>query len=371
MLRALARAGLAVGVLSACACCIGQSQDGQRSGPRYSIHDLGAFPGRDATFASDINNQGVIVGRASDAGEENAVALVWDQGKPTRLPGLPGYSDTTALALNEAGQVAGSIEKRAGAVRSLYGCLWVDRKPRVLGSFGGQFGTATDINASGEVVGWSDTKKGVAHAWRWSRGKLLRLPAPPARPHSNASSINDTGQIAGFASDTSDAPITRAVLWEQGRVKEIGTLGGKFSFASSINNPGQAAGEAATAKGEIHAFFWQKGKMTDLGTLGGEDSHARDLNNLGQVVGTAGTGRSRTIAGGPVPTERAFLWEKGKMLDLNTLIPRGSGWELVEAAAINDRGQIVGWGLYEGRQRPFLLAPKDMGGAGRSSRRTR
>lgn len=364
MSKALSLVCITVGALGVAVCQLAASQGVQRSGPRYSVNQLDVFPGREATYASDINNQGVIVGRASDSGEENAVAVVWDQGKVTRLPGVPGYGSTTALALNEAGQIAGSIEKSIGPIRSLYGCVWVDRKPRVLGSFGGQLGSATDINASGEVVGWSDMKNEVAQAWRWSGGKLLRLPAPAGKPHSNASSINDSGQIAGFASDTSNSPVTRAVLWERGRVKEMGTLGGKFSVASSINNPGQVAGEAATSKGEIHAFLWQKGKMTDLGTLGGKDSHARDLNNLGQVVGTAGTGRSRTTAGGAVQTQRAFLWEKGNMLDLNKLMPAGSGWELVEAAAINDRAQIVGWGLYKGNQRPFILVPARRQGSG-------
>jgi probable HAF family extracellular repeat protein len=71
--------------------------------------------------------------------------------------------------------------------------------------------------------------------------------------------------------------------------------------------------------------------MTDLGTLGGEGSSAKDINNLGQIVGKADT-----------PTDsRAYLWEKGTMIDLNTLIPSDAGIILVEACSINNRGQIV------------------------------
>ena len=51
----------------------------------------------------------------------------------------------------------------------------------------------------------------------------------------------------------------------------------------------------------------------------------------------------------------AFLYREGRMQDLNDLIPSGSGWVLEEARAINDRGQIVGFGTFQGRTRAFLL----------------
>jgi hypothetical protein len=45
----------------------------------------------------------------------------------------------------------------------------------------------------------------------------------------------------------------------------------------------------------------------------------------------------------------------GAMLDLNALIPSGSGWELLEAYGINDSGEIVGEGLLNGRSHAFRL----------------
>ena len=53
----------------------------------------------------------------------------------------------------------------------------------------------------------------------------------------------------------------------------------------------------------------------------------------------------------------AFVYSGGKMQDLNRLIPRGSGWTLGDARAINDKGQIVGDGQHDGKQRAFLLTP--------------
>ena len=49
------------------------------------------------------------------------------------------------------------------------------------------------------------------------------------------------------------------------------------------------------------------------------------------------------------------------MIDLNSLLPAGSGWTLDEATAINDRGQIVGEGYYHGVECGFLCSVAGVG----------
>jgi len=112
---------------------------------------------------------------------------------------------------------------------------------------------------------------------------------------------------------------------------DLGTLGGSYSYAMSINDSGQIAGDATTASHERHAVLWTvSGGMQDLGTLGGSDSEALGINELGQVVG-----RSKTVSG----QLHAFLWTaSGGMQDLGTL----DGDDISEAWGINDSGQIVG-----------------------------
>src|SRR2546430_9949553 len=92
--------------------------------------------------------------------------------------------------------------------------------------------------------------------------------------------------------------------------------------------------------------------MTDLGLLPGEtDSVAYGVNASGDVVGNT---NGSACGCGP---DTAFVYTGGAMWNLNSLIPGGSGWDLRNARAINDSGQIVGDGYHDGMHRAFLLTP--------------
>ena len=105
--------------------------------------------------------------------------------------------------------------------------------------------------------------------------------------------------------------------------------------------------------------------MIDLGTFPEDtSSNAYYVNSRGQVVGTSEDRAHMVIGVG----EHAFLWEKGgPMVDLNTLIPSGSSLQLTYAVAINDRGEIAGFGVppgvlpeeYETKGHAYILLPCD------------
>jgi probable HAF family extracellular repeat protein len=120
-------------------------------------------------------------------------------------------------------------------------------------------------------------------------------------------------------------------------ITDLGTLGGRESWAYDISDRGQIVGGSDTKTEYVsHGFLWENGKMRDLGVLKGmERSSPLDINERGQIVGMSGTVVSTGVGG----EGHAFLWEKGKMRDLGTLA--GDRWS--EAVGINDRGQVIGY----------------------------
>ena len=131
-------------------------------------------------------------------------------------------------------------------------------------------------------------------------------------------------------------------------MNDLGTLGGTWSCAFSINDSGQVVGGADTTGG-VHAFLYSDSTMNDLGTHGGTISEGHSINASGQVVGFSLTTDF---------ANHAFLYKDSAMYDLNTLIDPSSGWRLMFAQDINDAGQIVGYGINGSEQgHAFLLTP--------------
>jgi len=86
------------------------------------------------------------------------------------------------------------------------------------------------------------------------------------------------------------------------QVIDLGTLGGVYTLseARAVNDRGQVVGDSSPAGlGPEHAFLWEQGRMRDLGTLGGLISDATDINNHGWIVGAS------DVPGGDFP---AVLW---------------------------------------------------------------
>jgi probable HAF family extracellular repeat protein len=115
----------------------------------------------------------------------------------------------------------------------------------------------------------------------------------------------------------------------------------------------RVAGWSTTAAGHEHAFRTEPNApidltADDLGTLGGAMRGATGINSSGQVVGGSDTADGHL---------HAFLDDSTGMHDLNTLIPAHEGWTLPAAMSIDDIGNSVGVGRYQGQWRGFLLSP--------------
>ena len=201
-----------------------------------------------------------------------------------------------------------------------------------LGDLGGGSSYADAVNESGQVIGNANTASGEYHAYFYSGGTMTDLGdlvfTNPERDYDAQGWLNNSGQVIGNADSSS---VDHAFLYSGKVITDLGTLGGTYSQASAINDSGQVVGESTDVDRHEHAFLYSRGVMTNLGTLGGHSSWANAINNSGQVVGGS-------YIGGEYAEWHAFLYSDGVMTDLGPFFEGTS-----EANAINESGQVVGW----------------------------
>jgi probable HAF family extracellular repeat protein len=148
----------------------------------------------------------------------------------------------------------------------------------------------------------------------------------------------------------------RAVMSIYGVNIDLGTLGGKNSWTNygGINDRGENVGLSETSvpdpDGEdfcamgthltCRGFYWRDGHMTALPTLGGNNAQAAAINNRGQIVGISETPDldPGCPAGKPAKIISPVMWERGEAHALPTLAGDLDGF----VQGINDRGQAVG-----------------------------
>ncbi len=167
--------------------------------------------------------------------------------------------------------------------------------------------------------------------------------------------LTDTGYVAGKAFGKEEH--AKGFLWSaDDGFTLINTLGGDFINIQAANKHGDVAGNSILKHNKEHAFlFTKKNGVIDLGVIQGNHSHVLAMNDAQQIVG-----RSTVSSKFEWWNTEAFIWDKKHgMRLLQSLIPSDSGWEkLLTPTSINNRGQIVGLGIYKGRKQIFLLNPK-------------
>jgi len=344
---------------------------------------------------------------------------------------LPGGNCSNAGTINSKGEIAGNSEigeiDPVFGVRQIRAVVWADGQIKNLGTLGGNESAASAINNRGEVVGltlnaipdpfslfdvviFGSSAGTQTRAFLWQNGVMQDL-GTLGGPDAQAISINERGQVTGFSYTNSipnadtGMPTLDPFLWQNGRMTDLGTLGGTFGLPFALNNRGQVVGDSNLA-GDLtfHPFFWDGRQLTDLGTLGGDNGDAFALNDAGDVVGDASLSGSQTmhavlwkngvitdlgtvegdtdsmamsinskaqvVGTSSIPCtiaqSHAFLWEEGSIVDLNDLIP-SSGFRLSCGFFINDSGEIAGIGFLPGCEasdpivcgHAYLLIPCD------------
>jgi probable HAF family extracellular repeat protein len=170
----------------------------------------------------------------------------------------------------------------------------------------------------------------------WQGGKPRNL-GTLGGPDSLGGLVNERGQVAGesFTNATKNpatgVPTMDPFLWQHGAMKNLGTLGGTFGTSSWMNSRGQVVG-GSDLRGDrfFHPFLWDGRRLRNLGTLGGRYGAANWISDPGAVVGFAEVASHRAYHG--------FLWAHGHMRDLP---PTGKARCSI-AWVVNTGGQAVG-----------------------------
>lgn len=229
----------------------------EESGNGWTVQNLPTI-GR-ISMAHDINAHGQIVGNYIDS--DMHAALWEDSGSGWAEQDLGKYYN--AIGINDLGQIVGYYENYP----TKYAVLWERSGTgwdiQALPTLGGD-SMANDINALGQIVGWSFTGTGERHAVLWEKSGsdwvVQKLPDIGDYGSWGAEGINDFGQIVGSSYYFVDIDITigHAALWEKAcgewKVKDLDPLGSD-SGASAINNLGQIVGSSYTS-GSQHATLW-------------------------------------------------------------------------------------------------------------------
>ena len=343
--------------------------------------DLGSLPGLNNSFPFWSNSQGTVVGISENSvvdpltGYPEIIAVQWKHGKIFDL-GTLGGNASYATAINNRGQVVGeALNTIPDSYATAFGgpafpvatqfraFLWQHGVMHDLGTLGGNDAGALHVNERGQVAGASYTNTtpnpttGIPtiDPFFWENGKMVDI-GTLGGTIGYPNWMNNRGQVVGFSNQAGDNPNeTHAFLWDKKEgLTDLGTLGGIYSSANWINDAGEVVGWATTPSDQTVAFLWKNGVMTDLGTVDSDlCSQAYSINSQGQIVGI-----SYIDCG---PDTHGFLSENGgPLVDSQTLIPSGSGVTVVLPVDINDRGEIEGFGILpNGDYHSVLLIPCD------------
>lgn len=357
--------------------------------PQYLVTDLGSLIYGEVI---KLGANGDVTGTLTTPNDFQH-ALAYSESSGLVDLGTLGGRQSNGLDINASGQVTGWSDRGLGVVRPfLYtpGSGMTD-----LGALGGVSGSGNALNDAGQVTGWAHTAGFDGHAFLYTPGSGMTDLGTLGGQESEGYAINNSGQVAGRS--TTAAGNDHAFRYSAGGgMLDLGTLGGLASGAQAINASGQVTGWATRADGSTHAFLYTDstgmtdlgmlnytqwdvgvdinsqgqvigrymlpgykfgafmytpgGGVVDLGNLGGGETDIYALNDAGQAVGWSRFNQWNDT--------RAVVYRDGSLVDLNDLIGNAaSQWVLEKASDINDRGDIIGMGLFEGSWHAFLLRP--------------
>ena len=277
-----------------------------------------------ASFVNGINDLGQIYGKSKNNKAEWEGYLIING----RMTGV-GLSKTDVISVNNYQQMI--IAHPYGGAFSLY-----DHGSRK--SFGSNIREITEINDLGQVIGTRYISKPnqTYTPIIWENGAITDL-GQYFDNKSRGSRINNNGQVIVHARGIVNS-VGKNIShhFENGVATRIGP------FIWDINNLGQSI---------AGANIYDNGQIKNIGSLGGSGTTGFKINDSGNVIGT-----SKNASGKRLP----FFYNGEQMYSILDLIDGSlSGWNVngFNVRGINNNGVIAGHGEYNGKTTVFYLTP--------------
>ncbi|MHA3771097.1 hypothetical protein ACXR0O_06105 [Verrucomicrobiota bacterium sgz303538] len=355
--------------LAACAAIAVTAFTAAYAQPTYTLRELPIPAGYDATVPYNINDQGFIVGCASNPNPNSMVATIWRNGTVSVLGKLDKGTYSIANAINSKGVVVGEGDDGDGRPLG-----WITSGSKLVNFFSNNGGNTHPIaiNDNGDIGGYyikfSSTWRGAI--WKIDakdarKSTKIDLPILVGTDPSKASAIpfafNKSGQGAGWVMN--EVIGQHAAMWNSDAAHslvDLGTYPGDWSsVANSLNDFGQVVGSSHPPFSS-RAVVWDNDPAhtaIELPLLPGDNyGSASFINNQGTAVGSSAYGEPGTWNISP---SRIVIWVDGRVYDLESMLDAtGTGWTLQTVMGMNNLGQIVGCASYNnGVSRAVVLTP--------------
>lgn len=334
-----------------------------------NVYTTLVFPGsNNFTRANGINDSNVIVGDFQDSSNIYH-GFIYDKKKYTQYD-VPGSANTSLLAVNNLGNMAGSAAVTDAGNK---GFVVIDGTATEFYADGNYATFAYGINNSNESAGTYFDYDGVPHGfYRDASGNITFITFPGSQ-RTGCQGINDSGVITGYYQDASGeyhgflysaGTYTQQSFYADESINNAGDLVGLYigpgsangvqygflaipktfcSYSSvtqipgaqstevfAINNNQAQVGVYTDSTGTTHGLLYQKSKVTNIDDPNAQTGStiAFGINNSGQIVGAYTNGSGVGVG---------FLYSGGSYTDI---APPGS--QGTYAQGINDSGAIVG-----------------------------
>jgi probable HAF family extracellular repeat protein len=315
--------------------------------PRYRLQSLGVLPGDDNSTGYAINNEGAIAGGSFKPRREDGRLFLYRDGGLQALGSLRG-DYARPWALNERGDIVGASADASGRLRPF---LYRDgRMLDLAASLGAREGRALGLNAAGQAMGEADDHPffydGMSSRYLTSStGGALR---------GFGTALNDAGVgVGGVLADSG----YKTFVHEDGRLRLLANPedyeGWGDFYGRDINNAGQIlVNHMYTADDYGGTLIYDHGRYERIGGL---SDFGIDINNKGWVLYDDSYFDPDWGDYNWTPA----LYRDGARAQLRDLLTPGSAahWEVSAAYGLNDAGQIVGDGYFNGQLRAFIATP--------------